>query len=72
MGAMGIQHWLIVLVVVVLLFGGGGKISSIMGDFGKGIKNFRSGLSGDDKKNQDDSKDSEPKAIETRVEKTKV
>lgn len=72
MGAFSLPHLLILLVVVVLLFGGGGKISSIMGDLGKGIKNFRTGLSGDDKKNQDDSKDSEPKAIETRAEKTKV
>ena len=37
---------LIILAVVLLLFGGRGKISAIMGDFGKGLRNFKSGLKG--------------------------
>ena len=41
MGAFSIWHWIIVLVVVLILFGGKGKLSSIMGDFGKGLKNFK-------------------------------
>jgi len=44
MGSFSIWHWLIVLVVVLVLFGGRGKISGLMGDVGKGIKSFRSGL----------------------------
>lgn len=44
MGAFSIWHWLIVLAVVVILFGGGGKISRLMGDFGKGLKNFKSSM----------------------------
>lgn len=44
MGTFSIWHWLIVLVVVLVLFGGRGKISGLMGDVGKGIKSFRSGL----------------------------
>ena len=40
---------LIVLVVALLLFGGRGRISSIMGDLGKGINSFRKGLGDDDK-----------------------
>lgn len=44
MGFTSIWHWLIVLAVVLLLFGGRGKISALMGDFGKGLKNFKSGL----------------------------
>ena len=49
MGFTSIWHWLIVLAVVLLLFGGRGKISSLMGDFGKGLKNFKSGMKeGDD------------------------
>ena len=35
---------LIVVVLVLLLFGGRGKISSIMGDMGKGITSFKKGL----------------------------
>ena len=41
MGAFSIWHWIIVLIVVLVLFGGKGKLSSIMGDFGKGLKNFK-------------------------------
>jgi sec-independent protein translocase protein TatA len=48
MGSMGITHWLIVLLVVLLAFGGSNKISMIMGDVAKGIKNFKKGLSDDD------------------------
>jgi sec-independent protein translocase protein TatA len=44
MGSFSIWHWLIVLAVVLLLFGGGGKISSLMGDFGKGLKAFKKGV----------------------------
>ena len=46
-GTFSIMHWLVVLAVVLLLFGGRGKVSSIMGDFGKGLRNFKTGLKGD-------------------------
>jgi sec-independent protein translocase protein TatA len=49
MGSMSIWHWIIVLAVGLLLFGGRGKISELMGDFAKGIKSFKKGLSDDDK-----------------------
>jgi sec-independent protein translocase protein TatA len=48
MGGLSIWHWLIVGVVVLLVFGGKGKISDIMGDFAKGIKSFKKGLTEDD------------------------
>jgi sec-independent protein translocase protein TatA len=32
------------LAVVLLLFGGRGKISSLMGDFGKGLQAFKKGV----------------------------
>jgi len=42
-------HILLVLVVVLVLFGAG-KLPSVMGDLGKGLRNFKDGLkSGDDK-----------------------
>jgi sec-independent protein translocase protein TatA len=47
MGSFSIWHWLIVLAVVLLLFGGRGKISTLMGDFGKGLSAFKKGVSGD-------------------------
>ena len=36
------------IIIVLVLFGGRGKISSLMGDFGKGLKNFKKGVSSDD------------------------
>jgi sec-independent protein translocase protein TatA len=44
MGSFSVWHWLIVLAVVLLLFGGRGKISSLMGDFGKGLQAFKKGV----------------------------
>ena len=43
---MGLSAWHlgIFVFVAVLVFGGGGKISSIMGDIGKGMKDFRKGI----------------------------
>ena len=49
MGSFSIWHWMVVLLVVLLLFGGG-KVSSLMGDFAKGIKSFKKGMSEDEEK----------------------
>ena len=38
---------LIIALVILVLFGRG-RISEMMGDFGKGVKSFRKGLSDDD------------------------
>ncbi len=48
MGTFSIWHWLIVLAVVLVLFGGRGKISSLMGDFGKGLKSFKKSMKDDE------------------------
>ena len=48
MGSLSIWHWLVVLAIVLLLFGGKGKISALMGDIGKGLKNFKQGVKSDD------------------------
>ncbi|MGO3517658.1 MAG: twin-arginine translocase TatA/TatE family subunit [Acetobacter cibinongensis] len=48
MGSLSIWHWLIVLIVVLVVFGGGGKISSMMGDFAKGIKSFKKHMADDE------------------------
>ena len=65
MGSLSIWHWLIVLVVVLILFGGRGKIPELMGDFAKGIKNFKKGMSDDDEtpvKPVENKTDDAPKA----------
>jgi len=40
---LSISHLIVVLVIVLVLFGAG-KIPNIMGDVGKGIKNFRKNI----------------------------
>lgn len=46
MGGLSIWHILILAIVVVLIMGRG-KISELMGDVARGIKNFREGLKDD-------------------------
>jgi sec-independent protein translocase protein TatA len=48
MGGLSIWHILILALVAVVLFGGRGKISDLMGDFAKGIRSFRKGLTEED------------------------
>jgi sec-independent protein translocase protein TatA len=59
MGGFSWIHWAVVIVLVVVLFGGRGKISDVMGDFARGIKSFKKGLSDDDTPPQvrDETKD---------------
>jgi len=66
MGTFSIWHWLIVLAVVLVLFGGGGKISRLMGDFGKGLKNFKKSMK-EDEDGSDAKKEIESEAT-TRAE----
>lgn len=58
MGAIGPWQIIIILIIALLLFGGGGRISSMMGDFAKGIKSFRKGLQDEDDKDKDADKKS--------------
>jgi sec-independent protein translocase protein TatA len=44
MGGLSIWHWLVVIAVAAVLFGGKGKIASVMSDFAKGIKAFKTGM----------------------------
>ena len=50
MGSFSLWHWIVVGAIVLVLFGGKGKISDLMGDFAKGIKSFKKGLSEEDEK----------------------
>ncbi len=57
MGSLSIWHWLIVLAVVLVLFGGGNKVSSLMGDFAKGIKSFKKNMADDGDASMEASED---------------
>ncbi len=54
MGSFSIWHWLVVLGIVLVLFGSN-KVSSLMGEFGKGIKSFKQNIADDDSKKQPDA-----------------
>ena len=64
--ALGPWQIALVLVLVVLLFGGKGKISSIMGDMGKGITSFKKGLKDEVK----DAKDAADEALDVTPRKS--
>ncbi len=79
-GWTGIWQWVVVLAIVLILFGGKGKISSLMGDFGKGLKSFKKGLKSEDedKKGEDakvlksEASDVAPSSPESLNEKNKT
>ena len=59
---LSIWHILVVLVVVVILFGAG-KLPRVLGDLGKGIKNFKEGIK------DDDTAATPPKPVEQKTDK---
>ena len=61
-------HWLLVLLVFVLLFGAG-KISGLMGDLAKGIKNFKKEMAEGGEEPAEPAKPEPTKVIEHTVEK---
>ncbi len=65
--ALGPWQIIIILVIAVLVFGGRGKISSIMGDMGKGITSFKKGL----KEGAEDVKDAAEDALDVTPPKKK-
>ncbi len=74
---MGASPWQLAIVVVIalLLFGGRGRISSIMGDFAKGIKSFRKGMEDEEanialQKDKEQEEASTLKAEEVKTEET--
>ena len=54
----GFGEILLLAIVVIILFGRG-RVADIMGEFGKGLRSFKSGLKGDDEhpKKLDDKSD---------------
>jgi sec-independent protein translocase protein TatA len=49
-------HILLLLIVILVLFGAG-KLPGVMGDLGKGLRNFKDGLKGTDEKPTDNAAD---------------
>ncbi len=43
---LSLTHIFLLLVVVLIVFGAG-KLPQVMGDLGKGMRNFKAGLNGD-------------------------
>ena len=66
-GTFSILHWIVVLAVVLLLFGGRGKVSAIMGDFGKGLRNFKTGLKGSEEEAGAEAIEEAPEAPKEKV-----
>ena len=71
-GTFSILHWIVVLAVVLLLFGGRGKVSAIMGDFGKGLRNFKTGLKGSEEEEDAEVIEEAPKTAAKKTSSKKV
>ena len=74
MGFTSIWHWVIVLIVVLVLFGGKGKLSALMGDFGKGLKNFKDQIKSKNDKIEDKplKKANRPNTTKNKKSKKKI
>jgi sec-independent protein translocase protein TatA len=59
---LGLPELIIILVIIILLFGAG-RITKIAGELGKGIRDFRQGIQGDEPviKSEKSEKVEEPK-----------
>ena len=68
LGMIGPWQVVLIVLVVLILFGGKGKLSSIMGDFGKGLKNFKDQV----KSNKDNDEEIEVIAETKSKPKTKT
>ena len=64
MGFTSIWHWVIVLIIIVILFGGRGKLSSLMGDLGTGLRNFKRGMNKD---SDEEVNEAQSKQIEVAI-----
>ena len=62
MGSFSLTHWIVVAAIIVILFGAG-KLPRVMGDFAKGIKSFKKGLTEEDKAETEPAK-TDPKTID--------
>ncbi len=63
--SIGLPQILIILLLVLVIFGAG-KLPKVMGDMGKGMKNFKDGLGGNDNETERTAKTvrSDPPTLE--------
>jgi sec-independent protein translocase protein TatA len=59
MGEMSPLHWLLVIVIALLLFGPN-KLASLGKGLGEGIRNFKSGMRGDEEKKEEKVEEKKP------------
>ena len=64
-----ITQVLLILIVVLILFGAG-KLPQVMGELGKGVKNFRDSMKGEKEVLKKDKKES--KAVTSKAKKVKA
>jgi len=57
---------IILILVIVLVVFGAGKLPNVMGDVGKGVRNLKKGIRGDDE--EEEASKSEKKVESDRVE----
>ncbi len=55
MGQLSFWQIAVIAIIVILLFGGRGKITSVMSDFGSGLKAFKKSVKDDEKENDTSS-----------------
>ena len=61
MGGLGLPELLIILVIILVLFGSR-RIPDLAKGLGEGIRNFKTGMRGDDHPESEDRKESERRA----------
>ena len=52
----GLGEWLIVLLIILVLFGAT-RVPALMKGLGKGVREFKKGVSGEDEEDEDKNKD---------------
>jgi sec-independent protein translocase protein TatA len=52
----GLGEWLIVLLIILVLFGAT-RVPALMKGLGKGVREFKKGVSGEDEEEEDKDKD---------------
>ena len=60
---LSISHLIVVLVIILVLFGAG-KLPNVMGDIGKGIKNFRKNVKDETDTTKQIAEEANNKALE--------